>query len=82
MKRSSDCLCSICLQRRCSCEHHRIVCRIIELKALKLQNGKFSIDEQIEHDKLNSQISYLCEKNCFETAKIVRRVEDGHVTAY
>ena len=52
----------------------RLVNQLIELKNRKLKNGSFTINEQIKHDKIVSQISYLSEKSCRKVAKIMKKI--------
>lgn len=60
-------------------EYRRLVLRLLELKALKLQNGGLSTEQQIEHDKLNGRIAYLEERESQKWKRVVRKVGYGSI---
>lgn len=55
-------------------KHHRFVCRIFELNALRRKNGKLSNKQQLEHDRLTRQVKEISEENCSGQAEIVKEI--------
>ena len=55
-------------------EHFRLKGRVFELKRIKLQNRKLSVDEQIEYDRLISRMKYLSHASCEDIKHILKEI--------
>jgi hypothetical protein len=55
-------------------KHFRFVCRLLELKQLKLEKGGLSIDKQIEYDRVSHQITSSSKSACKKIKAVIKKI--------